>query len=165
MIRLLIIFVIIFLPGCFNFRVNGHEINCFRIFPDIDFLIENKIKTPIDDWYLPGKTDEDRMRKWIECGGDSRGYYEGYVRFPEKSNLSTEEYEKRKRGREICMMDAGYLYIGSCLEYSKSPSCHEINLDKFPPRARERIWESREKWEAREELDRQKRIRRESREK
>ena len=79
------------------------------------------------DWQKDSSSITDLTQDWVECGGDSKGWY--YVErsttdtgqsYHEKNNL---KYDAIQR----CMLTKGYRYIGGCDNsiLLDTPACNE----------------------------------------
>jgi len=77
-----------------------------------------------DYWFLPKKTPEERSQQWVECGGQSDGWYSASL-----EGLDTQQIIAASRKKvaqiETCMLRKGYQYTGSCTKETEKnfPSC------------------------------------------
>lgn len=71
--------------------------------------------TVMEKWSLSGRTEEGRLKDWMECGGTSGGRY-GLVALPNGQRRTDEQASKESSAlfREIqrCMLKKNYQYIG-----------------------------------------------------
>jgi len=94
----------ILLSGCmgiFGFWMNGDPSGGKNITPIRDY------------WILPGGTIEGRAQTWVVCGGADNGGYHLPQYVSTYAEITTENRKKFYQ-LQICMMQSGYHYIGSC---------------------------------------------------
>lgn len=122
---------VLLLGGCY---VNKNGYICSLTLPEAycDKEVYERLTNPgkmIDDWNLPGKTEQGRLQDWVACGGSSGGQY-GLVPLPNGEARTTEQSNKEAGEKfdsiQRCMLKKDYEYIGQCYdnEVSRSlPAC------------------------------------------
>ena len=79
------------------------------------------------DWQKDSSSTAGLTLDWVECGGDSKGWY--YIeRSPTDTGESDQEKSRLKHyAIQRCMQDKGYRYIGCCDNsiQQATPACNK----------------------------------------
>lgn len=82
------------------------------------------------DWQKDSNSTADLVQDWIECGGDSKGWY--YVeRSPTDTGQSYQSKSSLKHyAIQRCMLAKGYQYIGRCDNAIRqaTPACNKNKI-------------------------------------
>jgi hypothetical protein len=119
-IRFLGMGVALFLLGGCYINSNGRICSIAGSLTDCDPDAYERAAKPIamiERWSLSGRTREERLRDWWDCGGSIEGWHNGFWS-PNMSTLSAKEIiaenHKVHNATQRCMLRRQYEYIGEC---------------------------------------------------
>lgn len=125
------VFLTSFLTGCYISQ-NGYicGLNNPQMYCDKKIYSELlKPKKMIDSWSFNGKSEEDRLQDWVQCGGNWGGG-DGAVPLPNGQRRTTAQIQSESKASfyriQRCMLKKKYEYIGECYDNEISrphPAC------------------------------------------